>query len=141
EAGQNFLWINDPERPGYFIDRTATQLPAVNDQTQSIKLVDLDGDDDLDMIVGNEVPPNRLLLNDGHGRFTEHSDQLNLSTPLHTREALAFDADGDGDNDIVFANLTSNGGEWDKDPNTRLLVNDGSARFTDVTASQLPRNE
>lgn len=141
DKSQNFLWINDPDRPGYFIDRTATHLPAVDDQTQSIKLVDLDGDNDLDMVVGNEVPPNRLLLNDGHGRFIEHSDQLNLSTPLHTREVLAFDVDGDGDNDIVFANLTSNGGERDKDPNTRLLVNDGNALFTDVTEAQLPRNE
>jgi hypothetical protein len=140
-AGQNFLWINDPGRPGYFIDRTATQLPQVNDQTQSIKLADLDGDGDLDMVVGNEVPPNRLLLNDGQGKFTDHSDQLDLSVPLHTREALAFDVDGDGDQDIVLANLTSNGGPWDKDPRTRVLVNDGHARFSDVTESHLPKNE
>lgn len=138
--GQNFLWINDPNRPGHFTDRTATNLPQVNDQTQSIKLADLDNDKDLDMVVGNETPPNRLLLNDGQGRFTEHSDLLSLSTPLHTREALAFDVDNDGDTDIVFANLTSNGGDWDKDPRIRLLLNDGSARFTDVTESQLPKN-
>ncbi|WP_257657329.1 FG-GAP repeat domain-containing protein [Parapedobacter lycopersici] len=139
-AAQNFLWINDPDRPGYFIDRTKTHLPAVEDQTQSIKLADLDGDGDLDMVIGNEVPPNRLLLNDGQGRFTEHADQLDLPTPLHTREVLVFDVDNDGDLDIVFANLTSNGGERDKDPRTRLLLNDGNARFTDVTESQLPNN-
>src|SRR5690606_34024177 len=51
DAGQNFLWINDPDRPGYFIDRTNTHLPAVDDQTQSIKLADLDGDGDLDMVI------------------------------------------------------------------------------------------
>lgn len=140
-AGQNFLWINDSHRPGHFIDRTATDLPQVNDQTQSIKLADLDGDGDLDMIVGNEVPPNRLLLNDGHGKFTEHSDQMHLSTPLHTREVLAFDVDGDGDQDLVLANLTSNGGQRDKDPRTRLLMNDGNARFSDVTESHLPKND
>jgi len=140
-AGQNFLWINDPDRPGYFIDRTATGLPQVNDQTQSIKLADLDGDGDLDMVVGNEVPPNRLLLNDGRGKFTDHSDQFGISVPLHTREALVFDVDNDGDQDIVLANLTSNGGPWDKDPRTRLLINDGRARFSDVTTSQVPKNE
>lgn len=140
-TGQNFLWINNSDQPGYFIDRTATHLPAVNDQTQSIKLADLDGDGDLDMVVGNETPPNRLLLNDGQGKFSEHSNQLNLSTPLHTREVLIFDVDGDSDNDLVFANLTSNGGKRDKDPHTRLLVNDGRAHFSDVTEARLPKNE
>ena len=140
-APKDFLWINDPARPGYFIDRTATHLPGINDQTQSIKLADLDGDGDLDMVVGNEVPPNRLLLNDGKGKFTEHSDRLDLPVPLHTREVLAFDADSDGDLDVVFANLTSNGGGRDKDPRVRLLLNDGNAHFTDVTEARVPENE
>lgn len=136
--GQNFLWINDAERPGYFIDRTAEDLPQVNDATQSIKLADVNGDGHLDMVVGNEVPPNRLLLNDGSGRFTEHADQLELPEPLETREALVFDVDGDGDPDIVFANITSNAGKWDKNPVARILINDGQGRFTDETAQRMP---
>lgn len=140
-AGQNFLWINTPSQPGHFIDRTATHLPRINDQTQSIKLADLDDDGDLDMVVGNEVPPNRLLLNDGQGRFIERSDRLNLHTLLHTREVLIFDVDGDGDLDVVFANLTSNGGQRDKDPRTRLLINNGNANFSDETEVRLPNNE
>lgn len=136
--GQNFLWINDPDRPGYFIDRTVEYLPQVNDATQSIKLADLNGDGHLDMVVGNEVPPNRLLLNDGTGKFTEHADQLELPEPLETREALVFDVDGDGDPDVVFANITSNGGKWDKNPQARILINDGTARFTDETAQRIP---
>ncbi|MGK6350534.1 FG-GAP repeat domain-containing protein [Parapedobacter sp. DT-150] len=138
EAGQNFLWINDPARPGYFIDRTAENLPQVNDATQSIKLADLNGDGHLDMVVGNEVPPNRLLLNDGKGVFTEYAEQLELPEPLETREALVFDVDGDGDLDIVFANITSNGGVWDKNPRARILINDGQARFTDETEERMP---
>lgn len=140
-AAQNFLWINNPDQPGHFVDYTATHLPKVNDQTQSIQLADLDNDGDLDMVVGNEVPPNRLLLNDGKGKFTEHSDKLMLPTPLHTREVLVFDVEGDGDTDIVFANLTSNGGKREKDPQTRLLINDGKSNFSDVTKLQMPKNE
>ena len=140
-AGQNFLWINNPDQPGHFIDRSVTHLPQVNDQTQSIKLADLDGDGDLDMLVGNEVPPNRLLLNDGQGKFSDHSDRLNLRVPLHTREVFTVDVEGDGDLDIVFANLTSNGGKRDKDPRTRLLINDGHANFSDETEIRLPLNE
>lgn len=134
--GQNFLWINDSKRPGYFLEATLKALPQLNDATQSIKLADLDGDGDLDMVVGNEIPPNRLLINDGHGVFTE--SQLDLPEPLHTREVLVFDADMDGDLDIVFANLTSNGGQWEKDPRTRLLINDGKANFEDKTKSKMP---
>ena len=140
ERGQNFLWLGDPARPGYFIDATATQLPAVNDSTQGIALADLDGDSDLDMVVANEVPPNRLLLNDGQGRFTDASDRMQLLVELHTREAHVFDATGDGKLDILFLNLTSNAGKRERDPQARLLVNDGNARFLDETAKRLPSN-
>lgn len=141
EHGQNFLWINDPSRPGYFMECTPENLPRINDATQGIKLADLNGDGHLDMVVANEIPPNRLLINNGNGVFTEHSEQLDLPEPLETREALVFDVDGDGDLDIVFANLTSNGGDWDKNPQTRILINDGNARFTDETEERLPTNE
>lgn len=139
--GQNFLWMNNKEHPGSFTDRTAENLPVINDATQDIKLADLDGDADLDMIVGNEIPPNRLLINNGKGVFFEKPEQLELVVPLHTRELVLFDADGDGDPDVLMANLTSNGGEWDKDPQTRLLINDGAARFKDQTSSRMPQNK
>jgi hypothetical protein len=138
--GQNFLWLNDAARPGYFVDATATHLPAVNDATQDIALADLDGDGDLDMVVANEVPPNRLLLNDGKGKFTEASDRMWLAVELHTREVHVFDATHDGKPDILFLNLTSNNRGREKDPQARLLVNDGRGRFIDETTVRLPRN-
>ncbi len=138
--GQDFLWINDPARRGHFMECTLENLPQVNDATQSIKLADLNGDGHLDMVIGNEVPPNRLLFNDGTGVFTEAAEALDLPVPLETREVLAVDVDGDGDLDLVFANLTSNGGDWDKDPQLRLLINDGQGKFTDETATRLPPN-
>ena len=52
----------------------------------------LDADGDLDMVVANEAPPNRLLLNDGRGRFADASDRMVSSVPLHTREVHVFDA-------------------------------------------------
>ena len=140
ERGQNFLWLGDPARAGFFIDATATHLPAVNDSTQGIALADLDADGDLDMVVANEVPPNRLLLNDGRGRFTEASDRLQLPVELHTREVHVFDATSDGKPDILFLNLTSNAGARERDPQARLLVNDGNGRFLDETAARLPGN-
>jgi hypothetical protein len=135
---QDFLWINNPEKPGYFIDYTSEGLPAVEDQTQAVKLVDLNGDGSLDLVVGNEVPPNRLFFNNGKGKFTEHPSTLELPVPLHTRDVLVFDANGDGHADVLFVNLTNNGGPWDKDPTARLLINDGKGDFKDETASRIP---
>ncbi len=138
--GQDFLWLNDPERPGHFVDATATHLPAVDDSTQDIALADLDGDGDLDMVVANEAPPNRLLLNDGKGRFGDASGRLQLPVDLHTREVHVFDASGDGRPDILFLNLTSNAGDYERDPQARLLVDDGQGRYIDETARRLPKN-
>lgn len=135
---QNFLWLNDPAKPGHFIDHTTVGLPDVGDQTQAVKLADVNGDGTLDLIVGNEVPPNRLYLNDGKGKFTENSQRLELIVPLHTRDVLVFDANGDKHPDILFVNLTNNGGEWDKDPTARLLINDGKGNFKDETAGRIP---
>lgn len=140
KKGQNFLWLNDINNPGYFVDATATHLPLVNDATQSIALADLNGDGYLDMVVGNEVPPNRLLINDGTGVFFEKPEGLELLVPLETRMVLLFDADGDGDKDIVFSNLTSNGGKWSKDPQIRILINDGNANFKDESEARMPKN-
>jgi len=101
----NFLWLNNKENPGHFIDHSIG-LPKHSDQTQSIKLADLDGDGFLDMIVGNEVPPNRVYFNDGKGNFSEREGAFIETVPLHTREVITFDANGDGLTDILFANLT-----------------------------------
>lgn len=140
EEPQNFLWFNDPENPGHFLDVTESRLPGEPDQTQGVDLEDVDGDGDLDLAIGNEVPPNRLLVNDGSGQFTDASDRLDLSVPLHTRQVIAFDATGEGRTDIVFCNLTSNGGGWEKDPQTRLLIQDGDGQFVDESGARLPGN-
>lgn len=139
-SGQNFLWLNDPKQPGTFIDATATHLPAYEDDTQDIALADLDGDGDLDMVVANESPPNRVLMNDGKGHFRETPKALQLLTPLETREVHVFDANGDKRPDILFLNLTSNNKKWDKDPQARLLINKGRGKFRDETKTRLPAN-
>lgn len=140
EEGQNFLWLNDPDQPGHFVDATSSHLPQIGDQTQGVVLEDIDGDGDLDIAVGNEVPPNRLLINDGSGRFSDASDRLDLPVPLHTRQVIAFDATGDNRPDIVYCNLTSNGQGWQKDPQTRLLVQQENGQFADETGPRLPGN-
>ena len=139
-SAQDFLWLNNPQQPGHFIDATDTHLPREADDAQDIALTDIDGDGDLDMVVANENPPNRLLLNDGKGHFREAPKALQLLVPMETREVHVFDANGDGRKDILFLNLTSNNKAWDKDPQARLLINRGKAKFRDETAKRLPAN-
>lgn len=136
-APANFLWLNNKAKPGFFVDASKS-LPAHFDQTQSIKLADLDGDGHLDMIVANEVPPNRVYFNDGKGNFVEREGAFIEEVPLHTREVITFDANGDGLTDILFANLTSNGGGRDHDPRARLFINQGGGIFKDETAMRIP---
>lgn len=67
---------------------------------------DLDGDMDVYIVNGtwvpNEVSPSNLYFeNDGSGQFTETSGPMGLEDYLMTASATAFDADGDGDLDIV----------------------------------------
>jgi hypothetical protein len=140
QGGRNFLWLNDARRPGWFQDATATHLPAIGNKAQGVALADIDGDGDLDMAVATEAPPTRLLINDGKGRFAEASDRLQQVTPLETREVHILDANGDNRPDILLFNLTSNAGKWEKDPQARLLIQDGAGRFIDETAQRLPAN-
>lgn len=134
----NLLFLNDPRRPGHFIDASRTHLPHGNDQAEGIALADMDGDGDLDMVVASPHHPNRLLINDGSGHFSDASDRLDLRVPLETRDVKVVDVNGDGRKDIVFFNLTSNNGGWVKDPQTRLLIDDGAGRYRDETEARLP---
>ncbi len=135
---RNLLFLNNPKRPGHFINATQTHLPKTNDQTEGVVLADMDGDGDLDMVLASPALSNRLLLNDGKGRFSDASERLDLRVPMETREVHVADLNRDGHPDIVFFNITSNNFGWDKDPQTRILVNDGKGRFVDETAQRFP---
>lgn len=137
---QTFLWLNDPEKPGNFIDVTSTYMPQIDVQTQGVALADVDGDVDLDIVIACQTPPNRLFLNNGNGSFTDATSRLGVQVPMESREVHIFDANNDGFPDLVFFNLTSNNRQWDKDPQTRIFINDGQANFKDETASRLPKH-
>jgi len=134
DRGRERALMNDGR--GFFSDESATRLPAApSDATQDVTLGDVDRDGDLDLVVANEQGTNQLLLNDGRGFFT-HAPEGSLplrQTREATRNADLGDVDGDGDLDLLFANVSFGGG----DPQGRLLLNNGRGVFSDVTSARL----
>ncbi|MEZ6195302.1 MAG: CRTAC1 family protein [Planctomycetota bacterium] len=64
---------------------------------------DLDGDGDLDLVECN-WGPNRILLNDGKGRFRDATAESGLVGNRWTTTAALYDHDGDGRLDIYIVN-------------------------------------
>ncbi len=79
-----------------------------------IKTGDLDGDGDLDVVVGtaglgpkpNQGMPILVFMNDGEGRLSDETSSrvpvFPFSVSVHTRYVDLQDLDGDGDLDILF---------------------------------------
>jgi hypothetical protein len=109
---------------------TGTDISGDAHSTNSIALGDVDGDGDLDMLVGNSYGPNRLYLNNGTADPFSGVTGTDISSDAHYTYSIAMgDVDGDGDLDMVAGN---NG-----DAN-RLYKNNGTAvPFSGVTGSDI----
>ncbi len=111
--GQNRIFINDG-KGDFSVERN---LIDQKDKTYATPLADLDGDGDLDVVVGNDRQPSYVLLNDGKGNFRK-SQQIGGLFP--TRSITLADIDKRNGIDI----LVTNRGE----PN-QIFFNDGKANF------------
>ena len=132
-AARTRLYLGDGG--GRFVDATSGRMPNDADFTTAVVLGDLDGDEDLDIVIANSGvyagEQNRLYLNDGTGTFSDATAAALPLAPEFTGDVAIADVDGDEDLDIVFGETGRFGA-----PN-RLFLNDGSGVFTDGS-SRLP---
>src|SRR4030095_9314881 len=106
---------------------TAYNLGEVPYRSYSGRLVDIDGDGDLDVVLSNDQPdPKVVYLNDGKGHFSAGSAYGRAE--WETRNASVADLNGDGLPDVVVANRTDKGANY-------ICLNKGKGRFGDDCVS------
>jgi signal transduction histidine kinase len=95
------LYINNED--GKFSADLKNPLIPLDILIEGGVFADFDNDGDLDLyIVTSEAyynrrpPANRLLLNDGTGKFTDVTEASGAACPVHSQAALAEDFDNDG---------------------------------------------
>ena len=99
----NRIWLNQGGLQagveGTFLDSGQLLGSA---QSETVALGDIDGDGDLDAVVGNEAQTENIIwVNDGTGLF---SDSQHTVGTFDTRAVALGDLDGDGDLDAFFGN-------------------------------------
>ncbi|MGB0385858.1 MAG: FG-GAP repeat domain-containing protein [Ardenticatenaceae bacterium] len=114
-AAANKVWLND----GRQFSDSGQNLG--NSGSLAVALGDLDGDHDLDAVVGNgENEANSVLFNDGTGHFRESTP---LSDTARSHAIALGDLDGDADLDLFVGN--------DNDQQNTVWLNDGAGHFSD----------
>ena len=149
-AGVPYFLINDGT--GSFTKDAARIEGIDHEQTYTAELVDVDGDDFLDLLVGGheygpegEGFPTQILWGDSTGVFSTTNATILPSVVGHgvVPDIDVSDTDGDGDKDIVI-NRTGSGDEnhrFYQGYYLQLVEQVGKRSFEDKTAQLLFKNE
>ncbi len=126
----NRLYLNNGSADP-FSGVTGSDISGDVDQTTCVKLGDVDGDGDLDLVAGNTGETNRLYLNNGTADPFSGVSGSDISSDAHDTSSIALgDVDGDSDLDLLVGNFFNQ--------TNRLYLNNGSADpFSGVTGSDV----
>ncbi|MEO7671877.1 MAG: VCBS repeat-containing protein [Longimicrobiales bacterium] len=141
-ATNNFYYW-ERTAPKAFTFRTSRFLNGIDIGSESAPaIVDIDGDGDFDIVIGNKLEPSvsqsgrlHVMLNEGTRTAPRYrmTDTLALAVAFHQKPAFG-DLDGDGDQDMLL-------GTWNQD--VLYFRNEGtrtSARFVQDTSRTIHPN-
>ena len=127
------VYINDGT--GVFTDESSTRLDFTG-LCRGAELGDIDGDQDLDLILVQDFDRQpALFVNDGNGFFTDVTATQLPALTLSSSRAQFADIDNDGDLDLYLAD---GGASRFGCGQFRIYGNDGAGFFTDETAMRHP---
>ena len=130
----NRLYLNNGTSDP-FVGVNGSDITSDAYDTQSVAVGDVDGDGDLDVVVGNYDYANRLYLNNGTSDPFSGVSGGNITADFgtYTTHSIALgDMDGDGDLDVVTGNSLVN----------RLYLNNGTSDpFAGVNGSDITSEE
>src|SRR5215212_1612720 len=136
---QSRLYLGDAS--GNFTDVTKTHLPQIKASIGDLEFGDVDGDQDLDVVLADWGPESPMMseggrtmlwLNDGTGHFTNATEARMPDVLVKFSWELEFvDVDNDYDLDILVSCKVCEG--------SFLFENDGKGSFSDVTQGRLPQ--
>ena len=102
---------NGPDEPDPipYQNVTNSNLPtgSLSGNSLSALTADMDNDGDLDLAVAIEFGPNRLLINNGSGAFTDQSAERLPGFNFNSHDIAIADFNRDGRFDIFFANAAN----------------------------------
>lgn len=114
-----------------YSDKTTANLPiaAVTGPNMDMETIDIENDGDLDIVLAREFAPNKLLINNGNGVYTDGTIGRLPQFSYDSEDIGIADFDNDNDADIVFASEDNGVHE--------LYFNDGNGVFRNMN-NRLP---
>lgn len=123
EHRPNILLVNDGK--GKFTNKSSSQIPQVDHDSEDIGIADFDLDGDPDIIVVSEDDKtNELYLNNGDGTFEEGGSRIPVTGTSNS--VVITDVNSDGAPDIIIGNNGQN----------NILINNGKGYFKDETKAR-----
>ena len=106
KSHQTMMWVNKGD--GNFENLTSLLMPKLPPGIRDASFADYDGDGVVDIFLVYEKGQNRLLINNGVGKFSDRTSSRLPGILDESMHADWADFDQDGDNDLLVVNRSVN---------------------------------